>query len=370
MPPALRRGPGGCRAHEPPRGADLLLDYSKHRATPETLRLLMAVARRARVAERGTTRCSPDGHINTTEDRAVLHVALRMPAGTPLVVDGQGTWWATSTGSSTRWAELSERIRDGGRWTGHANERIRAVVNIGIGGSDLGPAMAYEALRDEATPAPSPAGFVSNIDPGGPSGQKPVDLDPAEETVASVVSSKTFTDPGDPHQRRHGPATGWLRGLGAGPEAVARHFVAVSTNERGGGRVRDRPRQRARLLGLGGRPRSAGPLPRGPPRAPGAPSTRATAALVRVSRVVKVFELTTNNVSAGSRSTVLAHRSTGSMLETKRQVRAGVAWFRAGPRWPWPAPGPSRSRMSPAAGCACWCGPSSRHPIRSDSSPI
>ncbi|MGI8846122.1 MAG: hypothetical protein ACR2HC_08120 [Thermoleophilaceae bacterium] len=121
---------------------DLVLDYSKHRVTDETMRLLLALAERAKLAERRDAMFA-GRHINSTEDRAVLHVALRMTPGTQLEVDGAD---AVSQVQAVlaQMGELSDRIRDG-RWTGHTGRRIPHVVNIGIGGSDLGPAMAYEA---------------------------------------------------------------------------------------------------------------------------------------------------------------------------------------------------------------------------------
>jgi glucose-6-phosphate isomerase len=205
------------------QGAGLFLDYSKHRVTAETMALLMAVARRSGVAERRDAMLA-GRHINTTEDRAVLHAALRMPSGTPLVVDGQDVVGDVHR-VLDRMGELSDRIRGGG-WTGHTGRRIRAVVNIGIGGSDLGPAMAYEALRDDATPAIT-CRFVSNADPVD-LWSKTADLDPAETLF--VVSSKTFTTLET--LTNAAAARDWLlAGLGARPEAVARHFVAVSTNE-------------------------------------------------------------------------------------------------------------------------------------------
>ena len=204
-------------------GADLYLDYSKHRATDETMRLLVAVARRAGVAERRDAMFS-GRHINTTEDRAVLHVALRMPRGTRLEVDGQDVVGEVHR-VLDQMGDLSDAIRDG-RWTGATGKRIRAVVNIGIGGSDLGPAMAHEALADYATEGIT-CRFVSNIDPVD-LWAKTADLDPAETLF--VVSSKTFTTLET--LTNAAAARDWvLSGLRAGPEAVARHFVAVSTNE-------------------------------------------------------------------------------------------------------------------------------------------
>ena len=201
--------------------ADLLFDYSKHRATDETLGLLMALARRAGVEERRDEMWA-GRHINTTEDRAVLHVALRMPATATLEVDGQDVVGDVHR-VLDRMGDLSDRIRDG-RWTGFTGKGIRTVVNIGIGGSDLGPAMAFAALADDATVA---CRFVSNIDPVD-LWAKTEDLDPA--TTLFVVSSKTFTTLET--LTNAAAARDWLlSGLGAGPEAVARHFVAVSTNE-------------------------------------------------------------------------------------------------------------------------------------------
>jgi len=204
--------------------ADLTLDYSKHRATDETLRLLLAVARRAGVEERRDAMFAGT-HINTTEDRAVLHVALRLPADARLEVDGQDVVGDVHR-VLDKMGDLSDRIRSGA-WTGHTGRRIRAVVNIGIGGSDLGPAMAYEALRDYADPAIT-CRFVSNIDPVD-IWNKTADLDPAETLF--VVSSKTFTTLET--LTNASVARDWvLNGLGAGQEAVAKHFVAVSTNEK------------------------------------------------------------------------------------------------------------------------------------------
>jgi glucose-6-phosphate isomerase len=211
-----------ARAERMTAGAgDLLLDYSKHRVTSETLRLLMALARRAGVEERRDEMWA-GRHINTTEDRAVLHVALRMPASTTLQVDAQDVVGDVHR-VLERMGELSDRIRDG-RWTGFTGKRIRTVVNIGIGGSDLGPAMAFAALADYAQVA---CRFVSNIDPVD-LWAKTEDLDPAETLF--VVSSKTFTTLET--LANAAAARDWvLSGLGAGQEAVARHFVAVSTNE-------------------------------------------------------------------------------------------------------------------------------------------
>jgi len=207
------------------RAGDLLLDYSKHRVDAGAIAALTAVARRAGLAERRDAMFAGE-HINTTEDRAVLHVALRTPRDEQLHVDGQdvvGDVHAVLDAMGT----VAERIRSGD-WTGHTGERIRAVVNIGIGGSDLGPAMAYEALRDYADPAIE-SRFVSNVDPVDLYA-KTRDLDPA--STLFVVSSKTFTTQ-ETLTNARAARTWLLDGLGCGDEAVARHFVAVSTNREG-----------------------------------------------------------------------------------------------------------------------------------------
>ena len=201
-----------------------MLDYSKHRVTDETLRLLMDVARAAGVEEHRDAMFSGE-HINTTENRAVLHVALRMPPGAELVVDGQDVAGDVHA-VLAKMGELSERIRNGS-WTGATGQRIDAVVNIGIGGSDLGPAMAAGALADYAQPG-LVSRFVSNVDPVDLYAATH-DLDPA--STLFVVSSKTFTTLET--LTNAAAARDWLLGgLGAaaGPDAVAKHFVAVSTN--------------------------------------------------------------------------------------------------------------------------------------------
>ncbi len=202
---------------------DLFFDYSKQRITPETVELLAAVARRAGVEQRRDAMFA-GRQINTTEDRAVLHVALRMPRHTRLVVDGTDVV-ADVHRVLDRMGAVATAVRTG-EWKGQTGEPIKAVVNIGIGGSDLGPAMAYEALRDYATERIE-CRFVSNIDPVDLY-SKTHDLDPA--TTLFVVSSKTFTTLET--LTNAGAARQWLlEGLHCGDEAVARHFVAVSTNE-------------------------------------------------------------------------------------------------------------------------------------------
>jgi len=207
------------------RAGDLVLDYSKHRVDRGALDALLAVARRAGVAERRDAMFRGD-RINTTEDRAVLHVALRMPRDATLVVDGRDVVVDVHTVLDAMGA-VAERIRSGA-WTGHTGQRIRSVVNIGIGGSDLGPAMAHEALRDYADPAIE-CRFVSNVDPVDLYAETH-DLDPA--TTLFVVSSKTFTTQ-ETLTNARAARTWLLDGLACGDEAVARHFVAVSTNRAG-----------------------------------------------------------------------------------------------------------------------------------------
>jgi glucose-6-phosphate isomerase len=208
------------------RAGDLYLDYSKHRITRDTVAALMAVARRAGVEGRRDAMFA-GRRINTTEDRAVLHVALRMPRGSRLEVEGHDVV-ADVHEVLDRMGSVATRLRSG-QWTGATGQRITAVVNIGIGGSDLGPAMAYEALRDYADPELE-CRFVSNIDPVDLF-RATHDLDPARTLF--VVSSKTFTTLET--LTNAAAARRWLLdglGAGAGADAVARHFVAVSTNER------------------------------------------------------------------------------------------------------------------------------------------
>jgi glucose-6-phosphate isomerase len=206
------------------QAGDLVFDYSKQRVSGETLALLLALAERAGVAARRDAMFAGE-HINVTEDRAVLHVALRMPADASLVVDGKDVV-ADVQAVLAHMGEVSDRIRSGS-WTGATGERIRQVVNIGIGGSDLGPAMAYGALQDYADVGIG-CRFVSNVDPADLV-EKTHDLDPA--STLFVVSSKTFTTLET--LTNAAAARDWLlAGLGdsAGAGAVAKHFVAVSTN--------------------------------------------------------------------------------------------------------------------------------------------
>jgi glucose-6-phosphate isomerase len=202
--------------------AGIFLDYSKNRVTDETLRLLVQLAEESGVHQRIVAMFRGD-RINVTEDRAVLHVALRAPRGATVVVDGENVVPHVHQ-VLDRMADFSGRVR-GGAWKGHTGRRIRNVVNVGIGGSDLGPVMAYEALRHVAERALT-FRFVSNVD-ATDFVEATRDLDPAETLF--VISSKTFTTLETMTNARS--ARAWsLAGLGGDPAAVARHFVAVSTN--------------------------------------------------------------------------------------------------------------------------------------------
>jgi len=216
-------------ASDPRRGermtleaAGLYLDYSKNRITDETLRLLV------RLAEECDLRARIDAmfrgeKINLTEQRAVLHVALRAPTGSSIVVDGENVVPAVHA-VLDKMADFSSRVRSGA-WKGHTGKRIRSVINIGIGGSDLGPVMAYEALKHYSDRAMT-LRFVSNVD-GTDFAEATRDLDPAQTLF--VVSSKTFTTLETMTNAQS--ARDWsLAGLGGDVKAVAKHFVAVSTN--------------------------------------------------------------------------------------------------------------------------------------------
>ncbi|MEO1060203.1 MAG: glucose-6-phosphate isomerase [Actinomycetota bacterium] len=201
---------------------DLSVDLSKHLVTDETIRLLLEVARTAGVAERVAAMFSGE-HINTTEDRAVLHVALRAAADDRYVVDGDDVVGEVHEVLG-RMGAFADRVRSG-EWVGHTGERIRTVVNIGIGGSDLGPVMAHRALRHWID-AELDVRFVSNVDPSHLIGQL-ADADPA--TTLFIVASKTFTTLETLSNAR--AARDWLlAGLGGDESAVAKHFVALSTN--------------------------------------------------------------------------------------------------------------------------------------------
>jgi len=201
--------------------AGLYLDYSKNRVTDETMRLLVALAEESGVAERRDAMFRGE-HINVSEDRAVLHVALRMPAETHLVVDGADVV-AQVHEVLGRMADFAGRVRSG-EWKGHTGKPIRNVVNVGIGGSDLGPVMAYEALRHYTT-RDLTFRFVSNVD-STDFAEATIDLDP-EETLF-IISSKTF---GTLETLTNATsARDWVVSALGSEEAVARHFVAVSTN--------------------------------------------------------------------------------------------------------------------------------------------
>ncbi|HLG68420.1 MAG TPA: glucose-6-phosphate isomerase [Acidimicrobiales bacterium] len=201
---------------------DLHLDYSKHRVTADTIARLVAVAERAGLPARRDDMFA-GRHVNATEGRAALHVALRMPRAERLVVDGTDVV-AGVHAVLDRMGEFVRQVHDG-RWRGATGRPIRTVVNIGIGGSDLGPAMACEALADYAA-SDIACRFVSNLDPVD-LWRAIHDLDPAETLF--VVSSKTFTTLETLVNAR--AARQWLvDGLGGDTDAVRRHFVAVSTN--------------------------------------------------------------------------------------------------------------------------------------------
>nr|WP_246053685.1 glucose-6-phosphate isomerase [Actinocorallia herbida] len=202
------------------QAGDLFLDYSKHRVTDETVGLLVALAEKAGLRD-AVERMFSGEHINVSEDRAVLHTALRLPADASLHVDGQDVV-ADVHEVLDKMGAFAEKIRSK-EWRGATGEPIATVVNIGIGGSDLGPAMAYEALLDYAD-AGITARFVSNIDPADLDG-KLRGLDPA--TTLFVVSSKTFTTIETLTNAR--VARSWLVDA-LGEDAVGKHFAAVSTN--------------------------------------------------------------------------------------------------------------------------------------------
>ena len=215
-------------AEDPARGSDLTLtvgdlyiDYSKHRVTRETLRLLVDLARAAGLEARRDAMLAGE-HINTSEDRAVLHTALRLPRDASLTVDGQNVV-ADVHAVLDAMGDFTDRLRSG-EWTGATGRRIECVVNIGIGGSDLGPAMAYQALRHYADAGIS-ARFVSNVDPADLVA-KLDGLDPA--TTLFIVASKTFTTLETLTNAT--AARRWLTDA-LGDDAVASHFVAVSTNK-------------------------------------------------------------------------------------------------------------------------------------------
>ena len=202
-------------------GAGIHLDYSKNRVTDETLRLLLALAREADLEGRIQAMFRGD-RINATEQRAVLHTALRAPRDRSVVVDGQDVVPEVHQ-VLDRMAAFADQVRSGA-WKGFTGRPIRAVVNLGIGGSDLGPVMAYEALKAYSTRELA-FRFVSNVD-GTDFAEATRDLDPA--TTLFIVSSKTFTT--QETMTNAGTARDWCLGALGDPAAVARHFVAVSTS--------------------------------------------------------------------------------------------------------------------------------------------
>jgi glucose-6-phosphate isomerase len=215
-------------AEDPRRGerfaaeaAGLYLDYSKQRVTGETLRLLAALARECGLNERIEAMFRGE-RINSTEGRAVLHVALRAPRDARILVDGRDVVPDVHA-TLDRMARFADAVR-GGAWRGHTGKPVRAVVNLGIGGSDLGPAMAYDALRHYARRDVA-FRFVSNVD-GTDLAEAVRDLDP--ETTLFIVSSKTFTTVETLTNAR--TARAWLVGRLRDDAAVGRHFAAVSTN--------------------------------------------------------------------------------------------------------------------------------------------
>src|ERR1700731_2008968 len=216
-------------ADDPARGermtaeaAGVFLDYSKNRIDDETLRLLIELAEQSGLRARIDAMFRGD-KINVTEDRAVLHVALRAPRGASILVDGKNVVPEVHA-VLDKMADFAQRIRSG-QWKGHTGKRIRNIVNIGIGGSDLVPVMAYEALKHYSDRSLT-FRFVSNVD-GTDFVEATRDLDPQETLF--IVSSKTFTTLETMTNAQS--AREWsLQGLGGDAKAVAKHFVAVSTN--------------------------------------------------------------------------------------------------------------------------------------------
>jgi glucose-6-phosphate isomerase len=216
-------------AEDPSRGTrmtaqavGLFLDYSKNRITDETLRLLMKLADESGLRDRIDAMFTGE-KINVTEKRAVLHIALRAPRGATISVDGENVVPGVHE-VLDKMTAFANRVRNG-EWKGHTGKRIRNVVNVGIGGSDLGPVMAYEALRHYSDRTMT-FRFVSNVD-GTDFAEAVHDLDPAETLF--VISSKTFTTL-ETMTNAHTARDWSLKGLGGDESSVAKHFVAVSTN--------------------------------------------------------------------------------------------------------------------------------------------
>ena len=216
-------------ADDPKRGermtveaAGLFLDYSKNRITDETVKLLVDLAVESGLQSRIDAMFRGE-KINTTEKRAVLHVALRAPKDTSIIVDGEDVVPQVHA-VLDKMAQFSDRVRSGD-WKGHTGKRIRNVINIGIGGSDLGPVMAYEALKHYSDRGMT-FRFVSNID-STDFAEAVQDLDPSETLF--IVSSKTFTTL-ETMTNAHSARVWSLKGFGGDEKSVAKHFVAVSTN--------------------------------------------------------------------------------------------------------------------------------------------
>ena len=219
----------GLFADDPKRGermnaeaVGLFLDYSKNRITDATVKLLIDLAMESGLRSRIDAMFRGE-KINTTEKRAVLHVALRAPKGTSIVVDGEDVV-AQVYSVLDKMAQFSDRVRSG-EWKGHTGKRIRNVINIGIGGSDLGPVMAYEALKHYSDRAIT-FRFISNVD-STDFAEAVQGLDPSETLF--IVSSKTFTTL-ETMTNAHTARAWSLKGLGGDEKSVAKHFVAVSTN--------------------------------------------------------------------------------------------------------------------------------------------
>src|SRR5580693_9029901 len=216
-------------ADDPKRGerlaveaVGLYLDYSKNRVTDETMRLLLQLAEESGLRARIDAMFRGE-KINITEKRAVLHVALRSPRDESIVVDGENVVPKVHAVIG-RMADFSNRVRSG-EWKGHTGKRIRNVINVGIGGSDLGPVMAFEALKHYSDRAMT-FRFVSNID-GTDFAEAVRDLDPSETLF--IISSKTFTTL-ETMTNAHSARDWALAGLGGDEKSIAKHFVAVSTN--------------------------------------------------------------------------------------------------------------------------------------------
>ena len=240
-------------ADDPKRGermtaeaVGLFLDYSKNRITDETLKLLIELAEESGLRSRIDAMFRGD-KINITEKRAVLHVALRAPKGASIVVDGENVVPQVHA-VLDKMADFSNRVRSG-EWKGHTGKRIRNVINIGIGGSDLGPVMAYEALKHYSDRAMT-FRFVSNVD-GTDFAEAVRDLDPAETLF--IVSSKTFTTLETMTNAHTARAWSSWRGPGRRRKGRRQALRRRVDQRRGGSQVRHRYGQHVRLLGLGWR---------------------------------------------------------------------------------------------------------------------